>query len=339
MYKISNYLLYLFSRYFFFIFMPIIAIGSLILFIRIAKLTEVTHITALEMFQMYCYLLPTILFYTLPITFFTALVLTLNRLSNDYEAVVLFSLGISPAKMLLNFLPISLLLSITLLVISLVLIPMTKQLAKSFIHYKSINAVVNIEASKFGQKFGNWMVFLESRNSNGELKNIVLYNPSNPQKEQFLIAKKGNFFNENGTPGLILKDGQAYRIDKNKIDQINYKEMKMYHNIKIAPFSYQNILQYWLFALQNSKRMKDLVIFIAVSLFPLMTLFWAFAFGILHPRYDKNYGYVAILTVTATYYTVGSSLAKSTPLGALIFTVLFAFFGIFLFYKRAQTRF
>jgi len=337
--KISNYLLYSFSGYFFSIFMPIIAIGSLILFVRIAKLTEITHMTALEMLLMYSYSLPMMLFYTLPITFFTALILTLNKLSNDYEAVVFFSFGISPIRILLAFIPPVILLSITLAVLSLVLIPITKQLTKSFIHYKSVNAVINIEASKFGQKFGDWMVFLESRDKSGVLNNIVLYNASNPKEEQFLIAKKANFFNENGTPGLILKSGQAYRISENKIDQINYKEMKMYHNIRLDPFSYQNIPQYWLFALQNSKRMKDLIISIAISLFPLATLFWAFAFSILHPRYDKNYGYIVILTVTATYYGVVSSLAKTSPAGTLIFALLFAILGAFVFYKKVQTRF
>jgi len=337
--KISSYLLYSFSGYFFSIFMPIIAIGSLILFVRIAKLTEVTHIDAFEMLLMYGYSLPMMLFYTLPITFFTALILTLNKLSNDYEAVVLFSFGISPVRMLTTFIPPVILLSITLAVLSLVLIPITKQLTKSFIHYKSVNAVVNIEASRFGQKFGGWMVFLESRDKNGVLNNIVLYNPSNPKEEQFLIAKNANFFNENGTPGLILKNGQAYRIGENKIDQINYKTMKMYHDVRLEPFSYQNIPQYWLTALQNSKRMKDFIISITISLFPLVPLFWAFAFGILHPRYDKNYGYIIILTVTATYYGVVSSLAKNSPAGTLIFALLFASLGAFLFYKKVQTRF
>jgi len=337
--KISNYLLYSFSGYFFSIFMPIIAIGSLILFVRIAKLTEITHMSAIEMLQMYGYSLPMILFYTLPITFFTALVLTLNKLSNDYEAVVLFSFGISPMKILLNFLPISLLLSITLTVLSLVLIPITKQLTKSFIYYKSVNAVLNIEASKFGQKFGDWMVFLESRDKNGVLNNIVLYNASNPKKEQFLIAKKGSFFNDNGTPGLILKNGQAYRIGESKIDQINYKEMKMYHDTKMDPFSYQNIPEYWLFALQNSKRMKDLIISVAISLFPIVTLFWAFAFAIYHPRYDKNYGILTIFIITATYYGVVSSIAKTSAIMTLIFALLFASLGAFVFYKKVQTRF
>jgi len=337
--KISSYLLYSFSGYFFSIFMPIIAIGSLILFVRIAKLTEVTHIDAFEMLLMYGYSLPIILFYTLPITFFTALILTLNKLSNDYEAVVLFSFGISPVRLLTTFIPPVILLSITLAVLSLVLIPITKQLTKSFIHYKSVNTVVNIEASRFGQKFGDWMVFLESRDKNDILNNIVLYNPSNPKEEQFLIAKKGSFFNENGTPGLILKSGQAYRIGENKIDQINYKEMKMYHNVKLDPFSYQNIPEYWLFALQNSKRMKDLIISITISLFPFATLFWAFAFGILHPRYDKNYGYIVVLTVTATYYGVVSSLAKTSLVATLLFALLFTSLGAFLFYKKVQTRF
>jgi len=319
--------------------MPIIAIGSLVLFVRIAKLTEITHMTAHEMLLMFSYSLPMILFYTLPIIFFTSLILTLNRLSNDYETVVLFSFGISPFRIIRIFIPSVLLLCITLIVLSIVLIPITKQLTKSFINYKSVNAALNIEASKFGQKFGDWMLFLESRSKDGTLHNIVLYNASNLKEEQFLIAKEGGFFNENGTVGLMLKSGHAYRIAEDKIDQINYKTLRLYHNVNIAPFSYQNIPQYWKGAIDNSKRMKDLIIYISISLFPLATLFWAFAFGILHPRYDKNYSYIMLLIVTSAYYGAVSSLAKTAPIATLGFILFFTGLGGIIFYKKVQRRF
>ncbi len=339
MHKTSEYLFRSFSGIFFSIFLPIIVIGSLILFVRIAKLTEVTQMSAAEMLLMYGYSLPTILFYTLPVTFFAALVLTLNKLSNDFESVVLFSFGISPARLINFFYPFVLLLIALLMLLSLGLIPITKQLTKSFIAYKSMHAVLNIEASRFGQKFGDWLVFLESKDKESDtLHNIVLYN-AKPKEEQILIAKMGRFINENGVLGLMLSNGQAYSIKNDTVNQIDYKVMKIYDTTQYKPFTYQNLKDYWASALGDKKRLKDMVIFIAISLFPLATLYYAFAYGILHPRYQKNYGYAAILIATAIYYATVSAVAKTSAALSALFVAVFMVVGIVLFYRRVQKRF
>ncbi len=339
MHKTSGYLFKTFSGIFFSIFLPIIVIGSLILFVRIAKLTEVTQIDASEMLLMYGYSLPTILFYTLPVTFFAALVMTLGKLSNDFESIVLFSFGISPYKLIRFFYPFVFLLILVSLLLSLGLIPITKQLTKSFISYKSMNAVLNIEASRFGQKFGDWLVFLESKDKEtNTLQNIVLYN-AKPFQEQLLIAKTGHFINENGALGLMLSNGQAYNIEKEKVTEIDYKIMKIYDTSSYKPFTYQNLKEYWEHAMKDKKRLKDLVIFIAISLFPLATLYYAFAYGVIHPRYQKNYGYITILLATAIYYGTVSAIAKTSALYTFLFIAIFMFSGIWLFYRRVQTKF
>ncbi|WP_353662272.1 LptF/LptG family permease [Hydrogenimonas sp. SS33] len=336
----SRYLLRSFGTLFFSIFLPIIAIGSLILFVRIAKLTEVTQMTFSEMVTMYGYFLPTILFYTLPITFFAALTLTMVKLSNDFENIVLFSFGIAPSRLLRIFTPITLLTTLLLLLLSLALVPITKQLIKSFISYKSVHAVLNIEASEFGQKFGPWLVFLQSKEKeSGILHHIVLYNASQPNEEQILLAEKGRFINEGGALGLQLEQGVAYRLTKKRIDQIDFKVMKIFDTSTHKPFTYRNITEYWLSATSDRKRLKDLIIFVAVSLFPLLTLTYALGYGILHPRYDRNYSYLAILLVTAVYYGVISAVAKSSAIGSFTFLALFFAVGILFFRGRVQTRF
>ncbi len=338
--KMRDYLIRSFSGIFFSIFLPIIAIATLILFIRIAKLTEVTQMSFGEMVTMYGYFLPTILFYTVPITFFAALMLTMVRLSNDFENIVLFSFGISPMRFIRFFTPLTLVMTALLLLLSLALIPITKQLIKSFINYKSVHAIVNIEASKFGQKFGDWLVFLESKDKEcNVLHHIVLYNHKNPKEEQVLIADKGGFFNENGVLGLELYEGRAYKVARDKIEQIDFKKMKIYDTTTHKPFTYRNLEEYWRLAAKDRKRLKDLIIFIAVSLFPVATLFFAFAYGILHPRYDRNYSYAAILAVTVLYYGFVSALAKSLPVGAILFILLFIPLGWILFYRRVLRRF
>ncbi|WP_457596767.1 LptF/LptG family permease [Hydrogenimonas sp.] len=337
--RLHAYLLRSFSGLFFTIFLPIIAIGSLILFVRIAKITEVTQMSFSEMLLLYGYFVPTILFYTLPITFFAALTLTMVKLSNDFETIVVFSFGVSPAKILRLFTPLTVATVGVLLLLSLALIPITKQLVKSFVSYKSIHAVLNIKASEFGQKFGPWLVFLEKKENNGTLRNIVLYNPSQPKEEQILLAHRGAFFNEGGVMGLELFDGEAYRVTPERIEQIDFERMKIYDTSTHEPFTYRNLAEYWLMATADAKRLKDLILFVSVSLFPLLTLAFALIFGILHPRYDKNFSYLAIFGVTTLYYGILSALAKSTPAGSALFLGLFFVSGLTLFWLKVQKRF
>ncbi len=338
--KAGSYLLQSFSGIFFSIFMPIIAIGSLILFIRIAKLTEVTQMSFSEMMTVYIYFLPNLLFYTLPITFFAALAIALSKLSDDFETIVLFSFGISPTKLLKIFLPVTAAMTALLLVMSLALIPISKQQLKSFINYKSVNTVLNIEASKFGQKFGQWLVYLEKKDrQTGTLHNIVLFNPDRLDKQQLLIADKGIFFTDSGVHGINLYDGVAYNIQPEKIGQIDYKIMKIYQPDRSQVFSYKNLTEYWTAAHHDKKRRKDLFIYIAVSFFPLVTLCFALFTGIRHPRYDKNFVYPLLFAITAAYYGAVSSLAKTSPIGTLFFLLLATAAGAALFYRQVERRF
>ncbi|WP_456449851.1 LptF/LptG family permease [Hydrogenimonas sp.] len=338
--NVSNYLIRSFSGLFFSIFVPIIVIGSLILFVRIAKITEVTQMSFSEMFLLYSYFIPAIVFYTLPITFFAALTLTMVKLSNDFESIVLFSFGISPHRILRLFAPVTFLTVGLLLLLSLALVPITKQLTKSFINYKSVHAVLNIEPSKFGQKFGEWLVFIESKEKESEtFHNIVLYNASHPEEEQILIAENGSFLNENGVLGLTLEQGEAYRITREKIDQINFEKMKIYDTTVHEPFTYHNLVEYWSTAFSDRKRLKDFILFVSVSLFPLITLFYALSLGIHHPRYHKNHAYLGILLVTTLYYGILSAIAKLSAWGSMLYMTLFLVIGIFLFHLKVQKRF
>ena len=59
--------------------------------------------------------------------------------------------------------PLTLLLSIFLLVVSVGLIPKTKFLTKQFLDVKKKEANFNIKASEFGQKFGDWLIYINGK--------------------------------------------------------------------------------------------------------------------------------------------------------------------------------
>lgn len=330
-----------FSALFFSFFLPIIAIASLILFVRIAKMTEIVQINAFEMFTLFGYALPLVLFFTLPITFFSALLLTMTRLAADSELIILFSFGISPHRLSRFFFSVATLATLVLLIFSLGLVPLSKQMTKSFINVKRSEAVINIEASKFGQKFGDWMVFVESKDPKSEvMKNIILFSPQKGE-EQFLNASEGRFIHDdNQSLGLQLHDGSGYYIREGEIDELHFNVMQIFDTSAFKPFIYESIIAYWLQAFSDNKRMHDLLLSIMVSLFPLATVYLAMAFGIVHARYQKSHGYLAILLVTASYYAIASWVSyQGSFLAAFSMTALTALLGYLLFYFRTQKHF
>jgi lipopolysaccharide export system permease protein len=335
----AKYLTKSFARLFVTIFLPIVAIGSLILLIRIAKYTEIVPMDLGEIARLFGYFVPILFFYTLPIAFFAALAITMRRLSEDYETTALFSFGLSPTQLLARFLPLSLAVTLLLLLLSLGLIPLTKQLSKSFLAYKRMHAAISVKPSQYGQKFGDWMVYLQSRDKKGNLENIILYAPAMEGAEEMLFAKRGRFFNRQGVMGLRLYNGHVYRIAEQTIDSITFDEMTLYHANTGKPFTYQRLADYWRRARHDAKRRKDLMLFIGVSLFPLLTLSYALLIGIHHTRYQSGWLYPSLLGVTLVYYGALTVAAKQSVTGAALFMLLFGFTGAALFWRYTHQRF
>ena len=152
--KLNNYLYSQLAITFFPIFLGLFFITSIVFLVKIASLTSVITIDFFELFRLYSYVVPQIIFYTMPISFFISLVITLAKLSSEYELTVITSFGLNPINILKIFLPLILLLSALLLVVSVGLIPKTKFLTKQFLDLKTKDANFNIKASEFGQKFG-----------------------------------------------------------------------------------------------------------------------------------------------------------------------------------------
>ena len=132
--SISGYLSKNFQSSFFTIFLPLFFIASLVFIIKISALTASIQISFVEMMYLFGYNLPSILFYTLPISFLVATVMTLLRLSNDNELMALFALGSNAKVILYRFFFIASLFSLILLILSLGLMPKTKQQFKAFKH-------------------------------------------------------------------------------------------------------------------------------------------------------------------------------------------------------------
>ncbi len=335
----KGYLSANFTKSFLLTFLPFFMIISLVYLVRISALTAKIKLSLVELLTLYSYSIPDIIFYTLPLSFIAALTTVLMHMSHDNELIALYALGLRSEKILRSFFLISLLFSILLLVISLFAMPMTKQLYKSFKQEKRSEAKLNIVPGKLGQKFGDYYVYIRQKEQN-RFHDLVIYNRTDRNNEQFFASKHGELKHTNGHISLLLEDGYGYTYAKGQLQQAQYKTLEAFDTTKKRAYHFNDTLAYWMQASENKRLMHTLIFFIFVSLIPLLSVYLVAAFSMINPRYQAAHTFLVIFSVTILLYILASILKKfgTLPLlGGAIMIVLGG--GIWLFRQRVARYF
>jgi len=310
--RLKTYLLSNFSQIYFSIFLPLYVIASLVTLIKIAAFTSVIQLNLFEMFKLYLFMLPELLFYTLPVTFFISAVMTVAKLSFDYEMIVIFSLGVKPSSILRFFTKLAMYQSALLILLFFILTPHTKNLYKNFLKIKTTEAKFNIQASEYGHKFGDWLIFVGKDNDDGHFSDVILFNQQK-EKETLIVGKDADVISKKGILKLQLEGGKGFTYSKDSLSQMSYEKMFI-NDTSIADTSeYKDTLQYWLNPDKREKMTKKFTLNFLIAIFPLLSVFLVPAIGIINARHQKSYTYAYIFATVLFYYAATFSMAK--PLG------------------------
>ncbi len=299
--RLRKYIISNLSILFLSIFLPLFAIASVIFLIKLATYTAVIQLSLWEMSKLYFFVLPEILFYTLPITFFIAAVLSIFKLSTDNEIVVLFSLGIRPNFIIKTLFRPALLLSILLSFNFFILFPHATVLSSNFISYKKSQAKFNLSASEFGHSFGNWLLYVGTNNPDGTYADVFLFNKD--KKEEILIsAKKAEIINDSGILRLKLSDGEGYSYSKEKFSQINFEIMHINDTMITDLTKYRTPLEYWKSEDRKESKTHMFITDTLLSIFPIISLFLVASIGVVHVRHQKGRVYLYLFLGVLAYY-------------------------------------
>jgi len=333
--RVSSYLFSNFISMFSSLFFILFSIVSVIFFIKIASVTSIIQINFLELMTLYIYLIPKLLLYTMPISFFTALCIILFNLSKENELIVFFTLGYSPKQISNFFLILASMFSVLMIANIIILVPISKQLNSNFLEYKRAQAKFNIQESKFGQKFSNWLVYINKSDKKQSYEDITLYQKSiNKKAPKLIIAQKAFIEKGAGVPRLTLKNGKAFEIQKGQIAQVNFK--KMYINSKHREnIGYmQTIYDYWISSLKFKKRAYDFAFFILIALFPFNSVYFAIGLSTVASRYSNSGIYLYMFLFTILYFALTVILAKIEPFTSIFLVSFITIFSSFFIYKK-----
>ena len=329
---LEKYFYSTFSSTFFPIFITLYIITSIIFLVKIAALTSIIQMNFMELMQLYSYSIPTLLFYTLPISYFVSAALSLAKLSSEYELIVITSFGLNPRRIVRMLMPTTISVTLLLLVISLGLIPKAKYLKESFLDMKKQEAQFNIKASEYGQQFGSWLIYVNQEND-GFFQDITLLKLED-NKDTLISAGWATMKNEVGNLNLKLQSGKSFVIS-DTIQQVDFEKMLL-NNKTAKPkeiHSLNDFIMYWNDRKTDRKKSKDFTFNILVSLFPLASIFFVVASGYFNPRYDKNRTTIITSTLVIVFVIISNQSAKLYPNMALaILPISWFIIGFFSYY-------
>jgi len=309
---LARYSIRNFWHSFFPIFSALVLIVSIAFFIQISDQTAYLKITFAEIMQLYLYYTPEILLYTLPVSFFAASIISLGKLSFDLELIVIFALQ-GNIKMIIKALSIlAVLISMILLVIGLWLKPKAMLKAKEMIYTKEDTSQLNLQPSEYGQRFGDWLLHVDSKVGENSYGNIVLFSKQK-DSDIFIRADKGTISQKGGYFNLFLEEGKTYDIADEQIREIKFAQMKVNKPSSIAKLHYSNIVEFWYEWIEN-RSARDLSAAVLTALFPVLSLLMIVSLGVINPRFEKNRSSLNAIALITLYYLLTYGLGERYPL-------------------------
>ncbi|WP_295055634.1 LptF/LptG family permease [Sulfuricurvum sp.] len=332
--KLRRYILSNLSILFFSIFLPLFAIASVIFMIKLATYTAVIQLSLVEMGKLYLFVVPELLFYTLPIAFVVGGALALYRLSNDNEMVVVFSLGISPLFIARVLAVPALLLSILLFVNFVVVTPYIKIISANFLEKKRAEAKFNLTASEFGHHFGDWMLFINKSDIQSRVfGDVVLFNKA--MHEEILIkAEKAELINKKGVLQLRLDNGESYSYNNDLLRTMQFKTGYINDKLTTDPMIYRNTLDYWTNNELRERKDQRFITNTLLSLFPLLSVFLVIALGIVHARHQKRWIYLWLFLSIIVFYAAAIITQQWLGFHTIWVVTLVWLIVTYSFYKR-----
>ncbi|MDR1911270.1 MAG: LptF/LptG family permease [Helicobacteraceae bacterium] len=326
---LDSYLLSQLWTGFFPLFGALFLIATMVSFVQLSAMTAVVKISFSEMFFLYLAQTPQIFLYVLPITFFADLATTLSRLSGDLETIVFFSLKASVWRVMRPFVPLAVALAIGLFVLGMIVAPKAQYLQKAFLYEKQDDAQINIRASEFGQKFGDWLLFVGAQEGVDSYKEVALYSRANSNGAGiFVLADSAKVSNNRGILRLNLQNGRGYETSEEGVRQMDYELMRVNETGKARALEYGGIIEHWQKAKTSRGTAKDLTWALLAVIFTLISL-PAATIGIYSPRFAKNRSGAWVLFFSLLFYapaiTIGDRhgvIAFIVPIVWLLITFL-----------------
>ena len=156
--------------------------------------------------------------------FFLSLFYILLKYEENNELVIFWLNGIKKISFINVILRFSFFFLVIQIFFSSFLIPQTQDLARSFIRTSNIDSFsALIKEKKFIDTVSNLTIYVDEKNEDQKLKNIILKDEINKDESQFIYAQEGKIISNENSKYLLLFDGKIINKDKKGTSIFNFE--------------------------------------------------------------------------------------------------------------------
>jgi len=170
--------------------------------------------------------LPKIFSQLLPFVFFLSIFYIINLYEEKNQLLVYWTHGVAKKEFINKIIKFSLIFLIMQLFLSILITPYTNNKSRSFIRASTLDFFPNlIRPKKFIDTVENLTIFIDSKNEEGNYKNIILKDNTNVNNIQTIIAQTGKIVSINNQKVLLLNNGKIIQTNSKKdITTFNFEE-------------------------------------------------------------------------------------------------------------------
>lgn len=159
-------------------------------------------------------LLPSFLSLMLPVSLFTAVLFTYNKLITDSELIVLRAAGLGPFQLARPALVLASIVVIMGYMLSLYLLPWSYRQFKDLeFNVRTDYSAVLLKEGAFNNISTGITVYIRSREADGELQGILIHDNRVRDKSFTLMAERGRLAMTDEGPRVILVNGNRQQVD------------------------------------------------------------------------------------------------------------------------------
>ncbi len=172
--------------------------------------------------------LPKIFSKILPFVYFVSLFYMTLKYENDNELIIFWTIGIKKIEFVNVLLKFSIFYLLLQLLLTSYIVPYTLDKARSFIRTSNVDFFSSIvQEKKFIDTVKNLTIFVNNKDSEGNLKNIFLKEKIGDDKYQIIVAKNGKIKKDNEKNILVLFEGKIINNNDNITNSFKFSKTEV----------------------------------------------------------------------------------------------------------------
>ena len=182
---------------------------------------------------------PKIISKILPFAFFFSFSYVIAKYELNNELLIYWNFGVNKISFINFFFIFSVFIFFIQIVLTSFVVPYSQNIARSLIRASDYDFVSNfIKTKKFNSTINNLTIFTESKDIEGNFRNIYIKKDTDKDSFQIIFAKKGILVENQNNPVLELYEGENTSFFNNRITSFSFSKSEF----NLSSFSTNTIL-------------------------------------------------------------------------------------------------